>query len=117
MGGLLQAVRGMFGGAPPAQPGTPPSPQGLDQSKALKYVQDRWTELKNAYVVYHQGIWEAFLFYAGELWLDWDDGGKVWQPQQPNDEWVPRPRINRFSPTVDAIASNFYQLPEVEAVA
>ena len=51
------------------------------------------------------------------MWLDWDDARKVWQPQQPNDEWVPRPRINRFSPTVDAIASNFYQLPEVEAVA
>jgi hypothetical protein len=40
----------------------------------------------------------------------------VWQPQQPTDEWVPRPRINRFSPTVDAVASNFYQLPEVEAM-
>src|SRR5579885_1059917 len=113
MGGLLQAVRGMFGGAPPSQPdatSSAPQTSGLDPSKALKFVQDRWTELKNAYVVYHQAIWEAFLFYAGQMWLDWDDARKVWQPQQPNDEWVPRPRINRFSPTVDAIASNFYQL-------
>ncbi len=123
MGGLLQAVRGMFGGgAPPAQPDASSSPgadqaQALDPTKSLKYVQDRWTELKNAYVVYHQAIWESLLFYAGQMWLDWDDARKVWQPQQPNDEWVPRPRINRFSPTVDAIASNFYQLPEVEAVA
>lgn len=116
MGGLLQAVRGMFGGAPPSpQPDT--APAGLDLEQALKYTQDRWNELKNAYVVYHQAIWETFLFYAGQMWLDWDDARKVWQPQQPNDEWVPRPRINRFSPTVDAIASNFFQLPEVEAVA
>lgn len=112
----------MFGGgssAPPQQdsPGGGAQGAGLDQSKALQYVQDRWTELKNAYVVYHQAIWETFLFYAGQMWLDWDDARKVWQPQQPNDEWVPRPRINRFSPTVDAIASNFYQLPEVEASA
>jgi hypothetical protein len=117
MGGLLQAVRGMFGGAPPSpQPDAAPT-AGLDQAKALEYVQNRWNELKNAYVVYHQAIWETFLFYAGQMWLDWDDARKVWQPQQPNDEWVPRPRINRFSPTVDAIASNFFQLPEVEAVA
>lgn len=121
MGGLLQAVRGLFGGgsAPPGGGTGDAGSQsaGLDQSKALKYTQDRWTELKNAYVVYHQAIWETFLFYAGQMWLDWDDARKVWQPQQPNDEWVPRPRINRFSPTVDAIASNFYQLPEVEASA
>jgi len=123
MGGLLQAVRSAFGGsAPPApQPGDSPAPtspkSGLDVSQALQYTQDRWNELKNAYIVYHQAIWETFLYYAGQMWLDWDDARKVWQPQQPNDEWVPRPRINRFSPTVDAIASNFYQLPEVEAVA
>lgn len=48
--------------------------------------------------------------------FDWDDARKVWQPQQPTDEWVPRPRINRFSPTVDAVASNFAQIPEIEAV-
>jgi hypothetical protein len=115
MGGLLQAVRSLMGGAPSTTQDAPTA--GLDPNKALKYTQDRWTELKNAYVVYHQAIWEVLLFYAGQMWLDWDDARKVWQPQQPNDEWVPRPRINRFSPTVDAIASNFYQLPEVEAVA
>jgi hypothetical protein len=123
MGGLLQAVRaklgGVFGGDSSSgqQDNARDNSGGLDLDKALKYTQDRWTELKNAYVVYHQAIWEALLFYAGQMWLDWDDARKVWQPQQPNDEWVPRPRINRFSPTVDAIASNFYQLPEVEAVA
>jgi hypothetical protein len=40
----------------------------------------------------------------------------VWQPQQPTDEWVPRPRINRFSPTVDAVTSNF-AYPEIESIA
>ena len=48
--------------------------------------------------------------------IDWDDARKVWQPQQPTDEWIPRPRINRFSPTVDAVASNFAAIPEVEAI-
>jgi hypothetical protein len=123
MGGLLQAVRSAFGGSAPPDPqsgdsvGSPVKSGGLSLSDALKFTQDRWNELKNAYIVYHQAIWETLLYYAGQMWLDWDDARKVWQPQQPNDEWVPRPRINRFSPTVDAIASNFYQLPEVEAVA
>lgn len=116
--GLLDAVRGAFGlGAQGQSDSEPGAGSGIDQNKALQYTQDRWNDLKNAYVVYHQAIWETLLFYAGQLWIDWDDARKVWQPQQPTDEWVPRPRINRFSPTVDAIASNFFQLPEVEAVA
>lgn len=47
--------------------------------------------------------------------FDWDDARKVWYPLTPSDDWVPRPRINRFSPTVDAVASNIYRVPEVEA--
>lgn len=50
--------------------------------------------------------------------LDWDDSRKLWQPQLPTgggDDWVPRPRINRFSPTIDAVASNFAKVPEIEA--
>jgi len=118
MGGLLQAVRGLIGGGPgTSQPGgSNGQPAGVDQNKALQFTQDKWNDLKNAYVVYHQAIWQTLLFYANQSWIDWDDARKVWQPQQPTDEWVPRPRINRFSPTVDAIASNFYQLPEIEAV-
>ena len=118
MGGLLQAVRGLLGGGPAPDPTgqADDQAQGVDQNKALQFTQDRWNDLKNAYVVYHQAIWQTLLFYANQSWIDWDDARKVWQPQQPTDEWVPRPRVNRFSPTVDAIASNFYQLPEVEAV-
>ena len=89
---------------------------GFNQNAALQFVQDKWNDLKNAYVVYHQSIWQSLLFYANQSWIDWDDARKVWQPQQPTDEWVPRPRINRFSPTMDAVASNFANLPEVEAI-
>lgn len=90
---------------------------GVDEGKALQFTQDRWNDLKNSYVVYHQSIWQSLLFYANQSWIDWDDARKVWQPQQPTDEWVPRPRINRFSPSIDAVASNFAQVPEVEAIA
>lgn len=117
MGGLLQAVRGLF--SKPADDGNS-SPdggsQGFDSQKALAYTKERWDDLKNAYVVYHQSIWQTLLFYANQSWIDWDDARKVWQPQQPTDEWVPRPRINRFSPTMDSVASNFFQLPPIEAV-
>jgi hypothetical protein len=119
MGGLLQAVRGAAGFSASGQSDNTDagvSNNGLNKDKALQFTQDRWTDLKNAYVVYHQSIWQSLLFYANQSWIDWDDARKVWQPQQPTDEWVPRPRINRFSPTVDAVASNFYQIPEIEAV-
>lgn len=82
----------------------------------LQFVEDRWTDLKNAYIVYHQACWQALLFYANQSWIDWDDARKVWYPLTPSDDWVPRPRINRFSPTVDAVASNVYKVPEVECI-
>ena len=116
MGGLLQAIKGAVGlgnqGQGDSEPGVG---SGIDSNAALQYTQDKWTDRKNAYIVYHQSIWQTLLFYANQSWIDWDDARKVWQPQQPTDEWVPRPRINRFSPTVDAVASNFSQIPEVEA--
>lgn len=125
MPGLLQAVRGLFGGG--AAPGgnngsTPPAGSGsnnagsVDAAGALEFVQDKWNDLKNAYVVIHQSIWQSLLFYANQSWIDWDDARKVWQPQVASDDWVPRPRINRFSPTMDAVISNFATLPEVQAV-
>src|SRR3984885_15135926 len=119
LGDLLQKLKGAFGGGNSSSGESPAAGAqgGLDQDKALAYVRDRWSDLKNAYVVYHQAIWQSLLFYANQSWIDWDDARKVWQPNQPSDEWVPRPRINRFSPTMDAMASNFFQLPEVEAVA
>lgn len=118
MGGLLQAVRGALGGSKTdggrrgQGDGKPTGP-----SDRLQYVDDRWTDLKNAYIVYHQAIWQSLLFYANQSWIDWDDARKVWYPLTPSDDWVPRPRINRFSPTVDAVASNIYRVPDIEATA
>ncbi len=117
MGGLLQALFGK--GAAPGAGGSSSqssSSGGYDSAKALQFTQDKWNDLKNAYVVYHQAIWEALLFYANQTWIEWDEPRKVFQLQQSTDEWVPRPRINRFSPTIDAVASNFSALPPVEAI-
>src|SRR5271166_266616 len=117
MGALLAAIKGAIGLGNQGQGDSDPGVgSGLDSNKALQYTQDKWNDRKNAYIVYHQSVWQTLLFYANQSWIDWDDARKVWQPQQPTDEWVPRPRINRFSPTVDAVASNFSQIPEIEAV-
>lgn len=119
MGGLLSAIKGAMGRSATGQSDN--SDQGvsnqgsLSASQRLQYVQERWEDLKNAYIVYHQSIWQSLLFYANQSWIDWDDARKVWYPLTPSDDWVPRPRINRFSPTVDAVASNIYKIPEVEA--
>src|SRR5450432_794153 len=93
MGGLLQSllskIRGGGGqdGSPPGD-GSPPKPN-VDPARCLQFVQEKWNDLKNAYVVLHQSIWQSLLFYANQSWIDWDDARKVWQPQQPTDEWVP----------------------------
>jgi hypothetical protein len=117
VGGLLQAIKGAVGLGNQGQSDSAPGVgSGLDSNAALQHTQDIWNDRKNAYIVYHQAVWQTFLFYANCSWIDWDDARKVWQPQQPTDEWVPRPRINRFSPTIDAVASNFAQIPEIEAI-
>lgn len=125
MGSLMKIISGLMGGGQgKPEPGSgqaTDAAQGdgnIDQGKAkrLEYVQTTWNDLKNAYIVYHQSIWQSLLFYANQSWIDWDDARKVWYPLTPSDDWVPRPRINRFSPTVDAVASNIYQIPEVESV-
>lgn len=85
-----------------------------DQEKAIEFTQQHWNDLKNAYTVYHQSVWEALLFYANQSWIELDGSKKMWQPIQTQDEYVPKPRINRFSPTVDAVCSNFFQIPEVD---
>jgi len=123
VGSLLQAVRGLLGGGA-SKSDTPQgggnsggsgTGSGVDEDKTLQFTRDKWSDRKNAFVVYHQSIWQALLFYANQSWIDWDDARKVWQPQQPTDEWVPRPRINRFAPAMDSVASNFFQLPPIEA--
>jgi hypothetical protein len=118
MGAILSAIKGAIGLGATGQSDTDMGVgTGLDSNLALQYTQDRWTDRKNAYVVYHCSVWQTLLFYANQSWIEWDDVRKIWQPQTPTDEWVPRPRINRYSPTIDAVASNFSQIPEIEATA
>jgi rRNA maturation endonuclease Nob1 len=118
MGGLLGAVRSLVGNRDgPAKSASSKAGMDAGSEARLQYITDRWTDLKNAYIVYHQACWQSLLFYANQTWIDWDDARKIWTPLTPSDDWVPRPRINRFSPTIDAIASNIYQIPEVESVA
>jgi hypothetical protein len=117
MGALLNSIKGAMGiGAAGQQDTDPGAGTGLDEAKSLQYTQDKWIDRKNAFVVYHSSIWQSLLFYANQSWIEWDDARKLWQPQQTTDEWVPRPRINRFSPTIDAVASNFASIPEIESV-
>ncbi|KKN00374.1 hypothetical protein LCGC14_1138490 [marine sediment metagenome] len=87
----------------------------LDE-RAKSYIEQRWNELRNAYIIYHQSIWETLLFYVNQSWIEWSADRKVYQPQIPSDEFTPTPRINRFSPAIDAIASNFV-MPEVDVLA
>lgn len=86
------------------------------QGDAEAWFNERWNELKTAFVIYHMSCWESLLFYAGQSWIAWDENRKIWYPNTPTDDWVPRPKINRFSPTIDSICTNFNTIPEVECV-
>lgn len=85
------------------------------EEKAETWLNGRWNDLKEAYLIYHMSVWEALLFYVGQSWIAWDENRKIWYPNTPTDEWVPRPKINRFSPTIDSITANFNDIPQVEA--
>jgi hypothetical protein len=91
--------------------------EGIPQlDVAQTWMTAKWSELKNAYIIFHQNCWESFLHYVGELWVEWNSTRKIMDRVQPDDEFVPQPRINKFSPTIDSIVSNFNTVPEVEAV-
>lgn len=92
------------------------APEAELSSKTEKYVSVKWTELSQAYYIYHSWIWETFLMYAGQLWLRYNTNRRIYELAPPKDDFVPQPRINRFAPAIDAIASNFAQIPEVEAI-
>jgi hypothetical protein len=84
--------------------------------KISGFITEKWTDLKTAYWMYHSWIWGALLMYAGELWIEYAPDRKLYQRIVPKDDFVPTPRINKFAPAIDAIASNFQNVPEVEAV-
>lgn len=65
MGSLLNSIRGLLSGS--GEGGANPN-SDIDESKALQFVQDRWNDLKNSYVVIHQSIWQTLLFYANQSW-------------------------------------------------
>lgn len=85
--------------------------------QANEFMSDKWEKVKECYLIYHQLVWNSFLFYVGQFWITWDTGRKAFNPDVPEDEWTPQPKINRFSPAIDAVASNFANVPEIEAVA
>ncbi len=81
------------------------------------WISDKWEKVRTSYLTYHQLIWQSILFYVGQTWLTWDPYRKFYYPTVPEDEFTPQPRINRFSPAVDAVATNFNTIPPIEAIA
>lgn len=86
------------------------------QTRADKFVPETWDTIKGAYTVYRQSVWQSLLFYAGQFWIEWNADRRVYQREAPKDSFVPQPNINRFSPWIDGIASNFSSVPEIEAL-
>ena len=111
---LLNKLKGLIG----LDDSAPEDESQADfEQRAQKFVTEKWMDIKNAYWVYHQRLWECRLYYAGQFWFEFNPQRKTFTEVTPKDDWIPQPRLNRFSPAVDAIASNFGQIPEVEAVA
>jgi hypothetical protein len=126
---LLQKV-GIGGsnrqGVGTAAPGSPAAkPKRVDRTstgttpekEARTWISDKWAKVRTSYLTYHQLIWQSILFYVGQTWLTWDPYRKFYYPSVPEDEFTPQPRINEFSPAVDAVATNFNSIPPVEAIA
>lgn len=86
------------------------------QERADKFVCDTWENVKGSQTVYRQSVWQSLLFYAGQFWIEWDNDKRTFNRQRPKDSFVPQPNINRFSPWIDGIASNFSNVPEIEAI-
>lgn len=85
-------------------------------ARSERFITDRWGDVKAAYWIYHSWIWEALLMYAGQLWLRYDNARHGYEIDTPSNPYTPRPRINRFAPAIDAVASVFQHIPDVEAV-
>lgn len=86
------------------------------QQRVEEFGNSHWNDLKSAYITYHQIVWDALLKYAGVLWIQWNNQTKTYEITATEDEWTPTPEINRFSPAIDAMMSNFSVVPEIEAV-
>lgn len=134
LGGLVRLVKSAVGQTPSPVKSTGPnglltpdevarrfpevqSDPDVDQEAAQAWVSANFNKIKISMATYHQNIWRAILFYVGQTWLTWDQGRRWWIPSVPEDDFTPQPRINYFSPAMDAVASNFNTIPQVEAIA
>jgi len=111
---ILNGIKSAFG-AMTGKPASTPERDPLE-IRVGQFITEKWVDLKSAYWMYHSWIWGALLMYAGELWIEYQADRRIYQRMVPKDDFVPQPRINKFAPAIDAIASNFQQIPEVEAV-
>jgi hypothetical protein len=103
----------------PAQPGQPKSADlsGTPLTdRASEWCKLAWQNTKSAYYTYHQMVWESILCYANESWLApfSDPRSAQFIPDEPKDDYTPMPRVNYYSPAIDAVASIF-SIPELEA--
>lgn len=111
-----------IGSGTPAQPAKPSrvtrkSTGSFPDKEVEGWIADHWEKIRSSYLTYHQLIWQSILFYVGQTWLTWDPYRKFYFPSVQEDEFTPQPKINEFSPAIDAVATNFNSIPPIEAVA
>jgi hypothetical protein len=117
---LLKSMTGGGGGGNGSSNGsasnTSVDPNASFEDRVQAFGTERWKDLKSAYIVYHQIVWDALLKYSGVLWVQWNNSSKMFDIVASDDDWVPTPEVNRFSPAIDSMMSNFSAVPEIEAV-
>lgn len=89
---------------------------GDGSTPLLSWLQKTYPDVREAFTSYHQNCLEAVLMYAGQTWTKWNSTTKAFDMEEPQDNWTPMPRINKFSPTIDSITPNFNEVPEVDAI-
>lgn len=94
-----------------------PSTGATPEPVVRNWVSNMWAKVRTSYLTYHQMVWQSILFYVGQTWVTWDPYRKLYYPSVPEDEFTPQPRINRFSPSIDAIATNFNTIPSISFIA
>jgi hypothetical protein len=118
-GGLLTTLLGkvgLGGQTKPPERQDKPSTSTVDERLTRNFISDRWAKIRTSYLTYHQLIWQSILFYVGQTWITWNAFSRTYYPSVPEDEYTPQPKINRYSPAVDAIATLFNTIPLIEAV-
>jgi hypothetical protein len=125
---LIDSATSLFRGKSDGTPGSKrPNPDSqtdnreeqpdVELKKLEDWFQGRWDEIKTTYLTYHQMIWRCLLFYVGETWLTWSRANRQWVPMIMEDDYTPTPRISQFATTIDAIASNFGNVPVIDCIA